>query len=59
MNIAFTLHWWFIPIILFLSPVVYAFFRPDQGGYDFQIDTMIILFACWAGAIGVLLGKIF
>jgi len=50
--------WWLLPVGLFLAPCVYSFVRKPCGDWDFQIDTFLVFGACWAGAVGILIGRV-
>lgn len=48
---------WMIAGFLFIFPFVYSFFRKPQGDWDFQVDTILIAFGCWATLVGIAIGK--
>jgi len=50
------LYWWYLPIVLFLIPIVYCMFRGNQGAYDFGLDLIFIFGTCWSGALFTLIG---
>lgn len=58
--ISITLHWWYLPLILFIIPIIYITFSKDPGGY-FGIDFIrpIVLGICWSIALGILIGHFF
>ena len=54
MILTINLHWWYIPLALFLFPFLYQVIRtPDHSGYygDFNLDGFLVLVACWVGVI--------
>jgi hypothetical protein len=53
-----TLHWWYLPLALFLVHVVYANFRREPSNWwDMQLDTIFLATMCWAAAVGLLIGR--
>lgn len=53
-----TLYWWYLSIILFVFPFIYATLRKPKGGYDVQEDTVIVAIACWSSCIIFTLTKL-
>ena len=53
-----TLHWWYISILLFCIPIIYATFRKPGGDYDFQTDTLLVFAICWPSCIFFTLAKL-
>ena len=52
-----TLHWWMLPVALFLLPFIWEAIRRDEGGYfDMHLDTLTLLFVGWAAAVGIIIG---
>ena len=54
-----TLHWWYVPVLFFLIPLVYTAFRRPTGDWDFRLDIIAIATFCWAFALAFTLGKLF
>jgi hypothetical protein len=52
------LYWWYIPIVLFVLPFIYGWRREPSGDWDLGIDLMLVAVLCWAGAIGIVIGKL-
>ena len=51
MTLTISFFWWYIPLVLFIIPVIYSFFRKPEGQYDFMIDVMILFAACWVSVV--------
>jgi len=49
-----TLHWWYLPIALFLLPFLWLLIRrPDDSGMwgDMYLDVMLVGMISWISAI--------
>lgn len=57
--ISIPLFWWYIPIILFLIPIIYEVFRESGGYIDFDPLGMVLLPLCWGSALSVCATKFF
>lgn len=55
-----TLHWWMLPIALFLLPFVYRMIKPYEGGGGYfgsmDLEGMFFGIVSWAIAIGIIIG---
>ena len=49
-----TLHWWYLPLALFLFPFLWLLIRrPDDSGMwgDMYLDVFFAIAVCWISAI--------
>jgi hypothetical protein len=54
-----TLHWWSVPLVLFLIPIFYAASYKRTGDYDFMLGPMLVFAICWPSAIAIVVTKLF
>ena len=56
MTMTITLHWWVVPVLLFVASFFYFSIRKSGGQWDFMVDAIIVLVGCWAATLAFLVG---
>ena len=56
--VSVTVNWWYLPVLLFLIPFIYNYFRAPGGSYDFGFDVVGVGLVCWCLALGILFGRL-
>ena len=51
------IYWWYLPLILFLLPLVIIYFSYDKSnGFFSDITPLITILVCWVSAISIIIG---
>jgi len=50
------LHWWMIPVALFIIPLIYGMLHEDEGGYFPDMSVSFAVLVCWLAALCIIIG---
>ena len=58
MIMTLTIYWWYLPILLFIVPIIITQFIEKSGDYDFVTPLLCLATygICWMGSLGIIIG---
>jgi len=57
--ISFKMYWWYVPIILFIIPIIREVFYHGSGNWwDFDFNGFLLFCICWIVAIAIIITKL-